>query len=104
MLVDLRGFVTVRVYVTVYFSKRRYDEISGKHCGNTVLFLFFLAIFRVVGGTVCLFFVWWGAVGGIFALKFLVYSAKEYSLIKWAGKWFLCDLGGKDGEKRAMRK
>ena len=93
MLVDLRGFVTVRAYVTVYFSKRRYDEISGKHCGNTVLFLFFW-----------LFFGRWGAVGGIFALKFLVYSAKEYSLIKWAGKWFLCDLRGKDGEKRAMRK
>ena len=50
-----------------------------------------------------MFFVRWGAVGGIFALKFLVYSAKEYSLIKWAGKRFLRDLGEKDGEKRAYK-
>ena len=71
---------------------------------ETRCFFVFVAIFWVVGDTVCLFFVRWGAVGGIFALKFLVYSAKEYSLIKWAGKWFLCDLGEKDGEKRAYKK
>ena len=60
--------------------------------------------FCVVGVGWCSIFVWWDTVGVIFALKFLVYFAKGYSLIKWAGKSVLRDLGEKDGEKRVYKK
>ena len=71
---------------------------------ETRCFFCFCGYFLGSGGYGMLVFCAVGCGRWDFALKFLVYSAKEYSLIKWAGKWFLCDLGEKDGEKRAYKK
>ena len=65
--------------------------------------LFFVG-FCVVGGVVCSFLIRLGANEVISAPKFRVDFANVYSLIMWAGKSFLRDLGEKDGEKRAYKK